>query len=538
MRNRQAARPSIAFQYTGEGKIDLNRVLPNILMATGVTPLQYFTIMDEGGLKLILEKASDIQTFRSAEALPALDQNQLKIIEGRQDKIRCTLNIKINKSVMEMDMADLTEDLARKNDIVVEELYRHPTAYFIEIRVQTSEQADKLLKLGLKVGYIKIPADKIKLKTDINVPQCFRCYSLEHVAATCTQAAGYKICSICGQEGHTWRGCEIPPHCINCGGDHVAVSLTCKKKKDIYKDIRANSGPRTPATTPGNRPPIPRGNNANRPYAQTYAGATRGPSSAPQNPPSHSPPPAPIHPPPPVLPTPTPPLAHPIPTTPTRDQQIMQACATFSATFANCAQIYNALLLANNLTPIVIPQDLVLIPRATPPSTDVYHQLGKTIQAALYPLAAGQLSPSRPNTPVPTPTSSPPPSSPAPTSPTDVAPAMALAAQTAASSSHPPAEHPSHPPTAATPTKASTNSHTPPASPGDTDTYSDTTEEPPESPNSKAPSDASVDSEEVDISTSRSPSPSPPSSPAKPRSTRSGKGGAHSQKQTPRHPRC
>ena len=47
---------------------------------------------------------------------------------------------------------------------------------------------------------------------------------------------GKAVCSGCGEEGHNLDDCQNDPKCVNCHGDHVAISRDCPKWK-IEKDI-------------------------------------------------------------------------------------------------------------------------------------------------------------------------------------------------------------------------------------------------------------------------------------------------------------
>ena len=47
---------------------------------------------------------------------------------------------------------------------------------------------------------------------------------------------GKAVCAGCGEEGHNLDNCKNEPKCVNCQGNHVAISRDCPKWK-IEKDI-------------------------------------------------------------------------------------------------------------------------------------------------------------------------------------------------------------------------------------------------------------------------------------------------------------
>lgn len=67
---------------------------------------------------------------------------------------------------------------------------------------------------------------------DLYIPtplRCTKCQVLGHTKNWCSKTID--VCVRCGGQGHYSRGCELPPHCVNCGGDHPSSSREC----DHYK---------------------------------------------------------------------------------------------------------------------------------------------------------------------------------------------------------------------------------------------------------------------------------------------------------------
>lgn len=72
------------------------------------------------------------------------------------------------------------------------------------------------------------------------VKQCLHCLKFGHIAKFCRNA---EICSICSQN-HNFKQCKEDPinaKCNNCGGNHIAISNTCPKKKAQIEDNKIKS---------------------------------------------------------------------------------------------------------------------------------------------------------------------------------------------------------------------------------------------------------------------------------------------------------
>ncbi|CAH2101297.1 unnamed protein product [Euphydryas editha] len=74
------------------------------------------------------------------------------------------------------------------------------------------------------------------------VKQCFNCLRYGHLAKFCKNAV---CCSIC-TERHNFRSCVIPVQnakCINCGGNHLAISGNCPIKKQKIMENKNKARP-------------------------------------------------------------------------------------------------------------------------------------------------------------------------------------------------------------------------------------------------------------------------------------------------------
>ena len=67
-----------------------------------------------------------------------------------------------------------------------------------------------------------------------NMAQCFRCFSIEHVANQYQRTN--PLCSICAEK-HNFRDCPNKKNksklqCANCGGRHIAIAKSCPKRRE------------------------------------------------------------------------------------------------------------------------------------------------------------------------------------------------------------------------------------------------------------------------------------------------------------------
>lgn len=72
------------------------------------------------------------------------------------------------------------------------------------------------------------------------VKQCLRCMVYGHIAKYCKNS---EICSIC-TEKHNFKSCTVDPKnakCVNCGGNHIAISSLCPEKKKRIEDNKVKS---------------------------------------------------------------------------------------------------------------------------------------------------------------------------------------------------------------------------------------------------------------------------------------------------------
>ena len=119
-----------------------------------------------------------------------------------------------------MDEEEIKKELQPQGIIAVKRISIRYSLYVLTIKGQTFPKK-------INIGYLKN-----ETRPYIPNPQrCFQCQKFGHTKNSCK---GKVVCAGCG-EGHNLDDCQNEPKCVNCQGDHVALSRDCPKWK-IEKD--------------------------------------------------------------------------------------------------------------------------------------------------------------------------------------------------------------------------------------------------------------------------------------------------------------
>lgn len=118
----------------------------------------------------------------------------------------------------------------------------------------------------MKAFSIIIPPYQLEKEKYVEVNQLLKCYKFDRTTDACT--ANIRVCSRCAEEGHTHKHCNSnATKCLNCGGNHVAVSFSCLTKKSARNAQTSQSNPIN--TEPTNTENINPSNNYNAPSITT-----------------------------------------------------------------------------------------------------------------------------------------------------------------------------------------------------------------------------------------------------------------------------
>ena len=143
-------------------------------------------------------------------------------------------------------------------DLKVKQVIKIPNSeHLMKIVFNSTENADKVVRDGLVIGFQKFQNRNIEKEVFIPLVPCYRCYSYEHQKRNCSKSAQYKICSSCAKEGHIYSECEEETFkCINCSQNHRTLAAKCPKRKEIIRTKIREKRARSQSAKRGDMPHI------------------------------------------------------------------------------------------------------------------------------------------------------------------------------------------------------------------------------------------------------------------------------------------
>lgn len=142
--------------------------------------------------------------------------NQTKGVITCRDLLNCPVD-EIVEELKEIGVVDAKRITTRKNNQIED-----TASVILTFERQTLPDRLKLAFYSLSVRpYIPAPM------------RCFRCQIFGHLSASCVKQP---VC-ICGNPVHSGSPCQPPIKCINCKGDHSAISRDCPVFK-LEQDIK------------------------------------------------------------------------------------------------------------------------------------------------------------------------------------------------------------------------------------------------------------------------------------------------------------
>ena len=126
------------------------------------------------------------------------------------------------KELDKMEEDEIKKELQPQGIIAVKRISIRYSLYVLTIKGQT-------IPKRINSGYLK----KETWPYIPNPQRCFQCQKFGHTKNSCK---GKAVCAGSGEEGHNLDDCQNEPKCVNCQGDHVAISRNCPKWK-IEKGI-------------------------------------------------------------------------------------------------------------------------------------------------------------------------------------------------------------------------------------------------------------------------------------------------------------
>ena len=213
--------------------------LSEILNKNDIEVRRYFNTYDSFAVLTVSEHDAD--SLFSPEIKSALAQHEF--IPVMPPELRAKKSVIIPRTddlIYEWSPDNIKEEIIKNNLWIgddLETVYKFPNSSTLKLTFTQTKHAKKCTEKGIKAFDISIPGVEIKLETFIPIKCCMRCYALEtHYTNECPKDKDFRLCSECGIEGHLWHQCkEHNKRCINCGDNHSALAMKCRKKERYNK---------------------------------------------------------------------------------------------------------------------------------------------------------------------------------------------------------------------------------------------------------------------------------------------------------------
>ena len=215
---------------------DLLRILAtNQIYATRIIELQ------DGYVVLTLNDEEVDKIFQEGCKKKLEDESFTPLLPPELRAKRTVLIFNVDNQVYSHSEEEIQEEFTTRNQWLkdgINSVYKFPRNNIIKISFNQTNTAKKALEKGILGFYMNIPAYNIKQEEFVNINTCLRCYVIEqHPTNQCHKDANYKICSECGEEGHTWRECtSTVKKCLNCNGPHRTLANKCPERKKILNE--------------------------------------------------------------------------------------------------------------------------------------------------------------------------------------------------------------------------------------------------------------------------------------------------------------
>ena len=194
------------------------------------------------GYQAITEHQHEIDKLMTNKATEQLGKIGLETrLPPRVKADRSIICRKVDSSVGERTKEEIKEEIVRCNRgrEIVEVIKFGSYTHVFKIEFRTIEQAETAQRQGILCFNVKIASHQIEKEKYTDILMCFSCYKLEdHTTSNCP-TKDTVVCSEC-TGNHSYRECNSQTKkCLNCGGQHRTMAMSCPKKKEIIRNKRS-----------------------------------------------------------------------------------------------------------------------------------------------------------------------------------------------------------------------------------------------------------------------------------------------------------
>ena len=215
----------------------------------GLNILQIHGLHD--GILLALQSREEIYKLLSTEAQTKLRESKLQAVTPTWlHPSKTLIAIRMPEAITDRKIDEIIKDIRERHPhigladalILPNKFQDHRRLKAIKFIFDSTEHAEAALSSGFSVCNFNIPSDQLVKHRNADAPsiiQCFKCFRFDHPTSACREDRIF--CSICGRPNHHFKECPTPqePCCINCGEEHVPVSINCRLKIDLIENIKA-----------------------------------------------------------------------------------------------------------------------------------------------------------------------------------------------------------------------------------------------------------------------------------------------------------
>lgn len=197
------------------------------------------------GFKVICRNENDADKIQSKEAKQELEKIGLQLIIPPETKARKSIILRQLDHIIGANPAEeIKEEIEKENKwIKIEEVIKIKNyTHILKLRLEEICMVDKAIQQGILAYNMAISPSQIEQEKYIHILSCYKCYQMEdHQTKDCPYP-DIKICSECGENGHTFKDCKNQEKaCINCRrnglqADHRTLAMSCPLRKSIIND--------------------------------------------------------------------------------------------------------------------------------------------------------------------------------------------------------------------------------------------------------------------------------------------------------------
>ena len=239
------ASPKVKVKFMNNVSPDEFELMNQIKSSLPINIVDVFTTKDAA--IITLESHSEIDSLLRPEITRELAGFNLQIIPSPMHKSERTIfvakvrhfvtNTSTDKLMQQINMNNSGKFNVTEIHVIPSNNYKEGMRKNLKITFINVSQAATARAEGFYIGDLKINPESVYKEDFVEIKQCYKCFKYDHFTNQCK--APQAICSICAGR-HSFRNCKDKNnlHCINCDGDHVAISASCPIRRNIVKNLK------------------------------------------------------------------------------------------------------------------------------------------------------------------------------------------------------------------------------------------------------------------------------------------------------------